>query len=140
MNTIRKQRGQVLIIIVGTLFLGGAGLATGALSSGDTLKAMNKDIKALNLDDAREDQALDVLKRWKKAAKPVWKAHSKKGDEILDLLEDQHTMEVELRELFAEQADNTADANVQVAGIREELRAILKKDEWDRVFASKKAS
>jgi glyoxylase-like metal-dependent hydrolase (beta-lactamase superfamily II) len=137
MNTIRRQRGQVLVIIVGTLFLGGTGLATGVLSSGDTLKDMTKNIKALNLADARQDQALDVLKRWKKTLKPVWKAHSKKGDEILDLLEDQYTTEVELRELFAEQADNTADANVQVEGIRDELRAILNKDEWDGVFANK---
>jgi hypothetical protein len=137
MNTIRNQRGQVLVIIIGTLFLGGAGLATGVLSSGETLKAMKKDIKALNLDDAREDQALDVLKRWNKAAKPVWKAHSKKSDEILDLLKDQHTTDVVLRELFAEQADNTANANVQVAGIRDELRAILSKSEWDSVFAKK---
>jgi hypothetical protein len=137
MNTIRRQRGQVLVIIVGTLFLGGAGLATGVLSSGDTLKSMKKNIKALNLADSREDQALDVLKRWKKAAKPVWKAHSKKGDEILDLLEDQYTTEIELRELFAEQADNTADATVQVEGNRDDQRANLSKNEWDRVFASK---
>jgi hypothetical protein len=137
MNTIRRQRGQVLVIIVGTLFLGGAGLATGVISSGDSLKARKKSIKVLNLDDARQDQALDVLKRWKKTAKPVWKMHLKKGDEILDLLEDQYTTEVELRELFAEQADNTADANVQVEGLRDELRAILSQNEWDRVFASK---
>jgi hypothetical protein len=54
-----------------------------------------------------------------------------------DLLEDQYTTEIELRELFAEQADNTADATVQVEGIRDDLRAILSKNEWDRVFASK---
>ena len=136
MNAIRKQRGQVLVILVGALFLGGAGLAAGVMASGDSLKKMEKSIKSLQLDDVREDRALDVLKRWKKAAKPVHKAHSKTRDVLMDLLGDQYTSAEALAEVFSEQADHTNSAEVQVAAFREELRAILNKSEWDRVFAA----
>lgn len=136
MNAIRKQRGQVLVILVGALFLGGAGLAAGVMASGDSLKKLEKSVKSLNLDDAREDQALDVLKRWKKAAKPVHKAHSKTGGVLMDLLEDQYTSAEALAEVFSEQADLTAGAEVQVVAFRDELRAILSISEWGRVFAA----
>lgn len=136
MNTFRKQRGQVLVILVGALFLGGAGLAAGVMASGDSLKKMEKSIKALHLDDEREDRALDVIKRWKKAAKPVHKAHSKTRDVLMDLLGDQHASAEALAEVFSQQADRTNSAEVQVAAFREELRGILSKSEWDRVFAA----
>jgi hypothetical protein len=136
MNTIRKQQGQVLVILVGALFLGGAGLAAGVMASGDSLKTMKKSIKSLQLDDAREDRALDVLKRWKKAAKPVHKAHSKTSDQILKLLKNQHTTADDLAAIFSSQADHTNSAEVQVVAFRDELRAILSQSEWDRVFAS----
>lgn len=137
MNNLRKQRGQVLVILVGALFLGGAGVAAGVMASGDSLKKMEKSIKSLQLDDARKDRALDVLKRWKKAAKPVHKAHSKTGDEIMDLLKDQHVSAEALAQVFSEQADHTSSAEVQVVAFRDELRAILSKNEWDRVFGAK---
>ena len=137
MNTLRKQRGQVLVILVGALFLGGAGMAAGVMASGDSLKQIEKSIKSLKLDDAREDQALDVLKRWKKAAKPVHKAHSKTSDELMDLLKDQYTSAEALAEVFTEQAERTASAEVQVVAFRDELRSILSEAEWNRVFPAK---
>ena len=137
MNTFRKQHGQVLVILVGALFLGGAGIAAGVMASGDSLKQLEKSIKSLELDDAREDQALDVMKRWKKAAKPVHKAHSKTADELMDLLKDQYTSAEALTEVFSEQADRTATAEVQVVAFRDELRSILNEAEWNRVFPAK---
>jgi hypothetical protein len=41
MNTVHRQRGQVLILIFGAMFLGG-GLAAGVFSSGTALKYMKK--------------------------------------------------------------------------------------------------
>jgi hypothetical protein len=137
MNIVRRQRGQVLVILVGTLFLGGAGLAAGVMSSGSTLKQLKKDIKALELTDAREDQALDVLKRWNKAVKPVAKEHRKHAKELLKMMKEQLTTADALAAEFAAQNNNTLDAGVQVAALRDELRAILSKSEWDRVFAPK---
>lgn len=134
MRSIRRQHGQVLIIIFGAIFLGG-GLAAGVLSSGTALKAMKKEIKALELDENREEQALDILDRWKKAAKPVMKTHSKRSDEIIKLLEEQHTSGAALKGLFSKQTSEMQDAEDQILMIRDELRTVLSKDEWGRLFA-----
>ena len=135
MKSRHRQHGQVLIIIVGAVFLGG-GLAAGALSSGTALKAMKKEIKALELDGNREEQALDILDRWKKAVKPVWKTHSKRSDEIIKLLEEQHASAAAFMELFSAQTSEMQDAEAQVLMFRDELRTVLSKDEWGRLFAS----
>jgi hypothetical protein len=133
MNGLQRQRGQVLVIIVGTLFLGGS-LSAGIISSGKALKAMKSDIEALQLDEPREDRALDVIKRWKAAAKPVLKTHAKQSDEILELLMDQYTTAEALTVKFSAQNENNANADSQVLALREELRSILSKEEWNRVF------
>jgi hypothetical protein len=134
MKLRHAQRGQVLVIVLGALFLGG-GMAAGALSSGSTLKQLGKDIKALELDESREDRALDVLKRWQKSVKPMWKTHSKRTDEVIELLEDQYTTAETIREIFQLQSGDMADAELVVLGYREELRTVLGKDDWERVFA-----
>jgi hypothetical protein len=134
MKAIRRQQGQVLIIIFGAILLGG-GLAAGALSSGTALKAMKKEIKALELDENREEQALDILDRWKKAVKPVMKTHSKRSDEVIKLLDEQHTSSAALTGLLSRQTIEMQDAEDQVLMIRDELRTVLRKDEWQRLFA-----
>lgn len=137
MNTARKQKGQVLTLLICAIFLGGAGVAAGIMASGESTKKMEKGVKALQLDDSRRDQALDVLKRWKKAAKPMYKAHSKANDELVDLLKDQYAPAEAISEVFTEQADRTVSAEVQLLALRDELRSILSEAEWNRVFAAK---
>jgi hypothetical protein len=134
MKSLCRQRGQVLIIIFGAMFLGG-GLAAGALSSGAALKAIKKEIKALELDGNREEQALDILDRWKQAVKPVMKTHPKRSDEIIKLLEDQHASAAAFMALFSTQTREMQSAEAQVLMIRDELRTVLRKDEWQRLFA-----
>ena len=136
MNTVRRQRGQVLIIIFGAMLLGG-GLAAGVFTSGTTLKDMKKEIKQLDLDADREKQALDVLEGWKDAVKPTMKANEKRVDEFFSLLEKQHTPAATLEALFAEQYGDATEAEARVLMLRDELRTTLTKDEWARVFAVK---
>ena len=136
MNTVRRQRGQVLVIIFGAMLLGG-GLAAGVFTSGTALKDMKKEIKKLDLDADREKQALDILKGWKEAVEPGWKAHEKRVDEFFSLLEKQHTPAATLEALFAEQSGDAAEAEAKVLMLRDELRTTLTRDEWARVFAAK---
>ena len=134
MSAFRSQRGQVLIIVFGAIFLGG-GLAAGVLSSGTTLKAMKKDIKALELEKGRRDRALDILSQWEKAVKPVWKVHSRSNDELVKLMRTQYTTRDALDNQFAAQGDSMSAAEEQVLVFRDELRSVLSKSEWDKVFA-----
>ncbi len=136
MNTVRRQRGQVLIIIFGAMFLGG-GLAAGVFSSGTAVKDMKKEIKQLDLDADREKQALDILEGWNDAVKPMWKANEKRVDEFFSLLEKQHTPAATLEALFVEQSGDAAEAEVKILMLRDELRATLTRDEWARVFTVK---
>jgi NCAIR mutase (PurE)-related protein len=134
MKAFRRQRGQVLVIVVGSIFLGG-GLAAGALSSGATLKAIKKDIKSLEIDASREEQALDIVKNWKKAVKPVWKSQAKHSDQIVKLLQNQHTTAEAVAEQFALQTSEIAGTEAQVLELRDQLRSVLTRDEWERVFS-----
>jgi len=135
MKIKRGQRGQVLVMLFGAMFLGG-GLAASVLSSGAALKEMKEDIKALKLEDPRKDRALDIVARWKKTAKPAWKAQQETVDEIARLMANQYTTLNQLDEQFSIQGASMTDAEAQVIGLRDELRSVLSRSEWNRVFAS----
>jgi hypothetical protein len=59
----QRQRGQLMLIILGTLFLG-SGVATGVFVSGKSIKSIRKEVSALQLEAERQAQVYRVLEQW----------------------------------------------------------------------------
>lgn len=129
-----RQRGQVLILLLGGLFLGG-GIAAGLLTTGQPLKDIEKRAKALPLDEVREQRVLELMDAWKDVSKPAWKTRGEPADEIVRLVgERSATREQFLAEFDRLRAAMDA-AHEQVLPIREQLRDTLSRDEWNALFA-----
>ncbi len=130
-----RQRGQVLILLLGGLFFGG-GIAAGLLSTGQPLKDIEKRAKAMPLDETRSEQVLDLVDTWKEISKPTWKTRGEPADEIVRLVGERGAT----REQFLAEFDRLRSAmdaaQDQVLPIREQLRDTLSRDEWNRLFVT----
>ena len=65
----RNQSGQVLIILLGSLLMGGAGASAALLLTGKTASEIRKDALSMVEDPERRDEIKAVLGRWEKEAK-----------------------------------------------------------------------
>ena len=66
---MKKQRGQLLIIYLTTLFIGGSSVALGVLATGQSIKQIEKNVKTHVLDPSKQQQSLALLKQWKDEGK-----------------------------------------------------------------------
>jgi hypothetical protein len=103
-------------------------------STGQTAKEITKKIKNLEMDDERQDEALRLVKQWKKDGKAFWKADQKNMKKLFKLMKKYETTPEELDELVAAQ-DRNADENDRILlDSRFALKEQMTKEEWDAVF------
>lgn len=129
------RRGQVLIILVGSMFLmGGSSLAAGVLLSGKTISQIDKAIDQHVKDKARCKQAKSVVEAWKKDTEADIKATEKQQEELIKLMVPHDTTRAQL-DARLEDLDVAVGAGVkQALARRDDLRAILTAEEWRAVF------
>jgi hypothetical protein len=123
----QRQRGQLMLIILGTLFLG-SGVATGVFVSGKSIKSIRKEVSALQLEAERQAQVYRVLEQWEAIAEPATDELRGYARELMDLISG-HDQQLMLR-----QREEFREAEDRLLPLREELRATLDKDEWDQLF------
>jgi len=134
MGLIRNQSGQILVILATTLLFGGATVAVGVMTTGQTAKEITKKIKNLEMDEDRQDEALRLIKQWKKDGKAFWKADQKNMKKLFKLMKKYETTPGELDELVAAQ-DRNADENDRILlDNRFALKEQMTKEQWDAVF------
>ena len=64
MRLLKNQSGQVLIILLSTML--GGGVTVGIMATGQPIKQIQKKVKNLEMDEVRQDEALKLVKSWKK--------------------------------------------------------------------------
>ena len=136
MHIGRRQHGQVLVILLGALFLGG-GVATGVITTGMSLKDLDKRIKDLDLSEAREEEARDFVSQWEDVTRSALKQREDRIDRILELLGDKATSDAELHAAFGDLHAEGDETLANVLSLRDELRTLLSEGEWNRLFADK---
>ena len=135
-HAARARRGQVLILIVGSLFLGGgAGLVAGALLAGRSLGEVSMSVSANVADGTRRAGAKQVLKDWEHDTQRDLERFQEAAEGLENLLRSRATTRAELDAELA-RLDGDVEAGVR-RGLarREELRELLTDDEWRVVFA-----
>ena len=133
MNLRNRQFGQIMWILLGTLFLGG-GVATGVFSAGKSIDSIRKEVKALRLEEGRQDHIYALLDRWKAIAEPAGKDFGDYGQEVLDLVARQDASKQDFDAVLARQRDELQQSEDLLLPLRDELRAALDKEEWDHLF------
>ena len=127
------QRGQVMLIILGSLFLG-SGAVTGTFATGKSIKSLKKDVQRLEIGETRRAQVLDLFDRWDAISEPAVKDFEVYGRSLVKLLRPQQASSEQFHDLMERHRGSTRDAEARLLPLRDELRATLSRDEWDRLF------
>jgi len=131
----RTQRGQVLILLIGFLFLGG-GAAGSVLILGDkTPKEIGKQVAALEPDATRREHVDDVLAYIKQETKRLASERSRLEKDTLKALGRHDTTLEEFRALSARGDAVNADSSKTLIDLRFMLRRQLSESQWSAIFA-----
>jgi hypothetical protein len=135
-HAARARRGQVLILIAGSLLLsGGSGLVAGALLAGRSLGKVSMSVSAVVADPGRRGRAKQVLKDWEQDTERDLEHFRDAAEGLGKLLSSRETTRARLDAELV-QLDRDMDAGVRRAlARREELRGLLTDAEWRAVFA-----
>jgi hypothetical protein len=128
-----RQRGQIMLIILGTLFVG-AGAATGIFTSGKSIQSIRKEIKGLGLDAVRKEQAYGLVDRWEAIADPELQGYQAYAQRLRELMQEQDASRTDFSAVLDRQRAQLEAAEGQLLPLREELRSLLSEDEWNGLF------
>jgi hypothetical protein len=129
----RFQRGQIMLIILGSLLLGG-GAAIGTLASGKSVKSLRKDVQKMQIEETLRNEVLRQFDRWEAVSGPALEDFEAYGQAMLELMRQQQASTDQFRDLMDRQRDSARDAEDRLLPLRDELRATLTRAEWDRLF------
>jgi hypothetical protein len=130
----RKQTGQVLIVLFGTLLMGGSGLAAGLFLTGKTSKEIRKEALRIVADEHRRDEIKTVLKNWEHEVKQLDKTRQQRVDGLVALIERHEVEPVDFEPVFADFDKAEAEAFATTLAMRFTLREQLTAEQWREIF------
>lgn len=131
---MQRQSGQVLIILLGSLLMGGSGIATGFFLTGKTSGEIRKDALAILEDANRRDTIKRILKRWETDVKGMDKTRSTHIDRLAELLQQRDATSDDFDPLFAQFDALQMQAFDTALAMRFALREQLSAEEWRKLF------
>ena len=135
MRLSRYQHGQILIIYLTTLFVGGSSLALGILSTGKPLKDLAKSVKVHVTDNERQRQVLDLLEQWEDEGKEKQKVYRKQREHLLDLVKDHATNRAQFDNQLEQLLEMDTANSRRLLDIQYGLRDNMTESEWNQVLA-----
>lgn len=137
MKNSTKQRGQILIILLGSMFLGGAASVT-TFVEGSSTKDVKKAIKKIVADETRKDEILTLIKQWDKQHKKTRKQVKKEQKALLKVLTSHDGSRDEMQHA-ADILNESIDSEDKVfLDLKYSMREKLTKEEWDQFWLQKK--
>ncbi len=134
MKALSRQRGQLLIIYLSTLFIGGSSLALGLLSTGKPLDDLVEAIETMVPAGDRQTRTLRLLDQWGEEGEARQEDYQQQRERLLELLEDHATSRTQFEseiELLLETDKSTASL---LLDIQYELRENLTAAEWQQLM------
>lgn len=131
-----RRGGQVLILLAGALFLGGATVVTGAYLTGLDIKDLDKAVKRTVDDNGREKAARETIETWKKDGAAFEERFGKREESVLKLLKSGTTDRAAIDAILAEQDVDTDAILKRTLDHRFALRAELTTAEWIEIFGT----
>lgn len=137
MNNFVKQRGQILIILFGSMFLGGAASVT-TFVEGSSTKDVKKAIKKIVPDETRKDEILTLIKQWDKKHKKTRKQVKKEQKSLLKVLTSYDGNREQMQQV-ADILNESIDREDRVfLDLKYSMREKLTKEEWEQFWLQKK--
>ena len=135
MNTFIKQRGQILIIYLTTMFVGGSSVALGVLATGKTIKELEKGVKVHVLDSTKQQQSLALLERWEDEGKALKKEYKEQRKVLVGLIKKYDTNMSYFTAKSNELLEMDQRAANRLLDIQYDLRKNMTREEWNKVFS-----
>jgi hypothetical protein len=141
MRIPKRQRGQVLIIIlVTTLLIGGSvGLMAGGGIGGRPVSELRDEVATIVTDPARRDQIDAVLKGMDAQGKDIVRRHAAGAKSWLELLERHDAVQGDFDALAARLDDDNRPGRTALVDLRYKLRALMSEAEWQQLFPAPQA-
>ncbi|MCK5386265.1 MAG: hypothetical protein KAJ39_03705 [Gammaproteobacteria bacterium] len=136
MNTFIRQRGQLLIIYLTTLFMSGS-IALGLLATGKSIKELNKSVKTHVVAPSRQQKSLTLLKQWKDEGEIQKKAYKKQRETLLDLIKKHDVNNAAFKAAINSMIKMDKENTKRLLDIQYGLRQHIKPGEWNKIFTKK---
>ena len=137
MNNFVKQRGQILIILFGAMFLGGAVSVT-TFVEGSSTKDVKKTIKKVVVDETRKDELLTLIKQWDKQHKKTRKQVKKEQKALLKVLTNYDGSRDQMQHAADILNESIDDEDKVFLDLKYSMREKLTKEEWEQFWLQKK--
>ena len=137
MNNFVKQRGQILIILFGSMFLGGAASVT-TFVEGSSTKDVKKAIKKIVPDETRKDEILTLIKQWDKQHKKTRKQVKKEQKALLKVLTNYDGSRDQMQHAADILNESIDDEDKVFLDLKYSMREKLTKEEWEQFWLQKK--
>lgn len=137
MKNSAKQRGQILIILFGSMFLGGAASVT-TFVEGSSTKDVKKAIKKIVPDETRKDELLTLIKQWDKQHKKTRKQVKKEQKALLKVLTSYDGSRDQVQHAADILNESIDDEDKVFLDLKYSMREKLTKEEWEQFWLQKK--
>ena len=140
MKGLKKQSGQLLIIYLTTLFIGGSSVALGVLATGNSINDIEKGVKTHVLDTTRQKQSLALLEQWENKGKAQKKKYKKQRETLLSIIKEHDTDKAAFKRVINEILTMDKQTSKQLLDIQYNLRKNMTSKEWAKIFSDKTKS
>jgi hypothetical protein len=128
------QKGQVLIILLGAMFLGGSAATIRTMATGKSIDTLESDVKRAVKDPVRAQAVLKILEQWKTEGTAFWKAQESHQEAIHTLIARHDATREEFATLEASIGSVDARYTEEFMSIRASIRENMTPQEWQAVF------
>lgn len=136
MKNIIKQRGQILIILFGSMFFGGAASVT-TFVEGSSTKDVKKAIKKVVPDETRRDEIVSLIKQWDKKRKKTRKQVEKDQKALLKVLTSYDGTRQAMQQAAAILNESIDDEDRVFLDLKYSMREKMTNEEWDQFWMQK---
>lgn len=131
-----RQYGQVLIIYLTTLFIGGSSLVLGVVATGKDTNELEKSVKATITDAGHRSEALELLSQWEKQGKVVNEQYMNQRKHLAALIQDYSSKKRQFNSARDGILLMDKTTSKQLLDIQYALRKTMTRKEWDNIFSA----
>jgi hypothetical protein len=135
MIPISRQRGQVLILLFGFMFFGGASSTALLYLHGHSPDDLKKAVKSVVTDQSRSKAALADIDQWEKALAAQLKSLGKSREEFVKLARRHDATRVQADEISTTVDESIREMDSGMLDARFRLKEQLTGAEWDAMMA-----
>lgn len=135
MKRISGQGGQILIILLGVMFLGGGAASVIAFVQGQSPREMKEAVKKTVSDEKRRNAVLTVIEDWEKRKEEQDKEFKKGQEQLVKILKRHDAKREEADRVAAELDKSIRDLDRSFLEMRFSVKDQITKKEWDSARA-----